>query len=197
MESDIRLAGYSSERVDVCFQSNGYMTGQLFECWDDQMFFPYGAQARRALADYQGPAILILNGFNVHHTVAFISEVVDQNISPSFLVPHSRGQCQPLDLVTYESMKRFMPTAQIRYLLSNQSQKIVKMPGVWHQATAPDLVVSGFTAMELVPFIGGNGLVHMRLDRQRATQIRSWPGQDRHPMDIGDGGNRRIRVPTQ
>jgi hypothetical protein len=31
MESDIRLAGCSSEKVDVCSQSNGYMMSQLFE----------------------------------------------------------------------------------------------------------------------------------------------------------------------
>jgi hypothetical protein len=47
-----------------------------------------------------------------------------------------------------------MSTTQIRYFPSNQSQKIVKMFCAWHQATAPHLLVSAFTAMELIPFMG-------------------------------------------
>jgi hypothetical protein len=77
MESHIRVAGYSSEKVDVCYQSNGYLTSKLFECWADQIFFPHVEQGRRALGDYQGLAILILDRFNAHHTDAFISEAID------------------------------------------------------------------------------------------------------------------------
>jgi hypothetical protein len=130
-------------------------------------------QVQRALEDYQGPAILILDGFNAYHTDALISETIDRNIYPIFLVPHSGDQCQPLDLVTYGNRRRFMSTTQIRYLLSNQSQKIVKMLGEWHQATDPHLVVSTFIAMGLIPFMGGDRLVYMRLDRQQATRIWS------------------------
>jgi hypothetical protein len=94
-------------------------------------------------------------------------------------------------------MNKFMSTAQIRYPPSNQVQKIVKMLGAWHQATAPHLIVSAFTAMGLIPFTSGDGHVYMRLGRQRAKQIRLCAGQDPHPMDIEEGGNRRIRLPTQ
>jgi hypothetical protein len=82
MESDIRLAGYSSEKVDVCSRSNGYMASQLFKRWDDQIFFTHVKQVQRALGDYHGPVMLILDGFNAHHTDAFISEAIDRNICP-------------------------------------------------------------------------------------------------------------------
>jgi hypothetical protein len=154
-------------------------------------------QARRALEDYQGLAILILDGFNAYHTDAFISGALDRNIFPIFLAPHSSDRCQSLGLVIHGNMKKFMPTAQIRYLPSNQSQKIVKMLGAGHQATAPHLIVSAFTAMELIRFMGGEVLVYIRLDHQRATGIRSWAGQDPQLMDVWEGGNRRIRLPTQ
>jgi hypothetical protein len=90
-----------------------------------------------------------------------------------------------------------MSTAQIRYLPSNQSQRIVKMLGAWHQATDPHFIVSVFTAVGLIPFMGGDGLVYMRLDRQRATRIRTWAGQNPHPINVGESGNRKIRLPTQ
>jgi hypothetical protein len=77
------------------------MTSRLFEGWVDQIFFPHVEQVRSALADYQGGDILILNGFNAHHTDAFFSEPIDRNIYPIFLVPHSSDQCQLLVLVTY------------------------------------------------------------------------------------------------
>jgi hypothetical protein len=44
---------------------------------------------------------------------------------------------------------------------------------------------------------GTGGLFYMRLDRQRETLIRSMAGQDPHPMDVGERGNRRIRPPTR
>jgi hypothetical protein len=143
------------------------MTSQLFERWADQILFPHVEQARRSLADSQAPAIPVLDGSNAYHIDAFFSHTIDRNIYPNFLVPHSNGQCQPLNLVTYGNMMRFMSTAQIRYLPSNQSQKIGKMLGAWHQATAPHLLVSGLTAMRLIPFMGGDGFFCMHLDRQR------------------------------
>jgi hypothetical protein len=149
-------------------------------------------QARKALGHCQSPVILILDGFNAHHIDAFISEAIGQNIYPIILVPHSNDQCQPLDLVASGNMKRFISTAEIRYSLSNQSQKIVNMLGAWHQAMTPHLVVSAFIARGLIIFMCGDGLVYMR-----ATQIRSWVGQGLHPLDVWEGGNRRIRQLTE
>jgi hypothetical protein len=171
MESDIPLAGYSSEKVNIYSQSDGYMTRQFFERWVDQIFLLHVEQARRALADSQAPTILVLEGFNAHHIDALVSETIDRNISPIFLVPHSSDQCQLLNLVTYGNMKRLMSTPQIRYLPSNQSQKIGKMLGAWHQDTDPHLLVSALTAMGLIPFIGGDGFFYMCLDRQRRFEF--------------------------
>jgi hypothetical protein len=49
MEADMRCVGYSSEKVDVCSQPNGYMTSQLFERWTDLIFVPYVEQVRIVL----------------------------------------------------------------------------------------------------------------------------------------------------
>jgi hypothetical protein len=100
------------------------------------MFFPHMEQARTVLGHYHGPAVLILDGLSAHHTEAFNTEAKDRNIYPIFLVPYSSDQCQPIDLITYSVMKRFMSSGPIRFLPSDQSHKIVKALRVWHQAQA-------------------------------------------------------------
>jgi hypothetical protein len=40
--------------------------------------------------------------------------------------------------------------------------------------------------MGLITFMGKDGLVYVRLHRQRATRIRLWAGRDPHPIDVGE-----------
>jgi hypothetical protein len=143
------------------------------------------------------PPVLILDGLSTRHTETFTTEAKDRNIHSIFLVPYSSDQYQPLDSATYRVMKRFMSSGHVRFMPSDQSHKIVKILGAWHQAPAPHLVISAFAAMGLLLFMGRNNIVYLLLDRERATRIRPWGGQDPETMDVDEGGNRRIRLPTQ
>jgi hypothetical protein len=67
-----------------------------------------------------------------HSTKVFVTEAIDRNIYPIFLVPHSSNRYQPLDPVTYSLMKRFMSSWQLTLLRTRQSQKLVQMLGAWH-----------------------------------------------------------------
>jgi hypothetical protein len=59
-----------------------------------------------------------------------------------------------------------------------------KMLGTWHQATAPHLVVCAFVAMGLIPVLGPNDEIYMRVDREGATKVRLWTVDDRPPQDF-------------
>jgi hypothetical protein len=127
----------------------------------------------------------------------FVTEAIDRNIYPIFLVPHSSDQYQPLDLITYGLMKRFMSAGQLISLRSRQCQKLVRLLGAWHQATSPQQVVSAFVAMGFVPFLGEDNVLYMRVNRGRATQVRSWEAHDPEPLEFGRGGGRKIRLSNQ
>jgi hypothetical protein len=117
--------------------------------------------------------MLIFDGVDTHSTEAFVAEAIDRNIYPICLVLHSSDQCQPLDLVTYGLMRHFMSSGQLKFFRLRQSQKLVRILGVWHQATSLDQVVFAFIATRLVCFLAEDNVLYMRVDRGRATRVRS------------------------
>jgi hypothetical protein len=197
METDLTLVGYDSEKVDMVTQPNAFINALLFERWAEEIFFPYVEAQRIARGDYQGPAVLIMDGCSAHTTEAFETEAEARNIKIIFLVPHSSDQTQPLDLVTFSLMKRYYSSQTFDHLPSKQSNQVVKMMGSWIQATPPHLVVSAFMAMGMVPFKGRDGKNYMRIDRSKICRVRGWTGGEPPVVNLGQDANRRIRLPTQ
>ena len=105
IDNDIKLAGYDEDSVLFACQDCGFMTTKLFLKWSEEIFFPELAQ-RREIEDYQGPAFLLLDGLSSHHCDRFFELCDENNVIVKFLVPHSSDQCQPLDLVTFASVKK-------------------------------------------------------------------------------------------
>jgi hypothetical protein len=66
----------------------------------------------------------------------------------------------------------------------------VKALGARYPATTTHLVVSAFVAMRLIS--GPNDEIYMRVDRERATRVRLWTGNDSQSQDFAPGNIRRI-----
>jgi hypothetical protein len=160
----------------------------------DQVFVPT-IEDRRVRTGYQGPALLISDGYSSHHPVEFLDECEHRNTYILFLIPHSTDQCQPLDLVTVSLLKRYFAQFTFDLLPSSQSNKVIKTMAAWYQATAPHQIVAAWLSMGLVPFRGDDSLIYLRVDHGRARAVRGW-GQD-HPeiAPIGPAGQRQIRLP--
>ena len=77
---DIELSnmGYTSEIVLFGRSDTEFMNGRLFLDWAKRSFFP-GIRQRRAKTNYEGPALLILGGFAVHHSPAFAEMCEEEN----------------------------------------------------------------------------------------------------------------------
>jgi hypothetical protein len=90
-----------------------------------------------------------------------------------------------------------MLSGQLILLGSRQSQKLGRMLGAGHQATSRHQLVSAFTAMGLVPFLGEDNVLYMWVDRGREPTVRSRGGHDLESLEFGRGGGRRICLPIQ
>ena len=80
---------------------------------------------------YNGDALIILDGLGAHDSVGFKEGCERYNIKILTLVPHSSDQTQPLDLVTFSLFKRYYSRSTFNYLISNQSNQLIKMLGAW------------------------------------------------------------------
>jgi hypothetical protein len=85
-----------------------------------------------------------MDGLWCHHDDKFLTERDARNIYVIFLAPHSRNQCQALDLVTFALLKRHFSQFTFNYLPTEQSNKVIKMMGAWYQATVPHQVISAW-----------------------------------------------------
>ena len=94
---ELRLNGYTAEKVEIVHQENGFIDTLLFEQWAEEIFFRE-VERRREVLHYEGLAILIIDGCSAHVSDWFLEECLFRRISVIFLAPHSSDQTQPLDL---------------------------------------------------------------------------------------------------
>jgi hypothetical protein len=128
------------------------MTMVLFDKWAQDIFFPAVRENRRANRGYSGKAVLIMDGFGAHSTPGFIEECKKENVVVKFLVPHSSDRCQPLDSCVFSTLKSQYARKRVEISPSQQTNRIVRMMRAWWAATAPDIVVSSFRAVGIIPF---------------------------------------------
>jgi hypothetical protein len=136
MEDNLQLYRCDAEKVLIVSQSKAFLTTSFFMIWTDQVFFPT-IEDRRVRTGHQGPTLLILDRCSSHHPVELLDECEHRNIYILFLIPHSRGRCQPLVLVTFGLLKRYFAKFSFDLLPSSQSNRVIKIMGVLYQATSP------------------------------------------------------------
>ena len=170
IDSDLILYGYNDNQALFVYQKNAFMTTKLFEKWAIDVFFP-DIEKRRKKYDYEGPAVLILDGLGSHYSDTFLEACNIYNVYVLFLVPHTSDQCQPLDLVTFSLLKRAYSKMTFDKFASKQSNQVIKMLGAWYQATAPHLIISAFVASGMNPYLNNNQ-IYWNVDLRKASQLR-------------------------
>jgi hypothetical protein len=114
-----------------------------------QVFIP-DLLKRRERVKYHGPGILIMDQPSGHNYDNLAAQCADNNIVIKHLVPHTSHLCQPLDLVTFSSMKRNLNTTKSKEGLTMQSNKIFAMITAWEKSTSIMTTISTFSAAGIV-----------------------------------------------
>jgi hypothetical protein len=163
-----------------------FMTTRLVEPWAKEVFFPAVAQ-RRAELGYTGMALLLLDDLGSHHT-------------NEFLVSHPSDQTQPLDVLTFALMKRHISGSRFSRLENPQSNRLVRILGVWSESSAAHHNIEAFLRIWLMLFEETlrSGEYDLRVQRDAPRCVRRWPGLekggDRAPLR--PEGRRGVRLPT-
>ena len=142
---DIELLnmGYTSDFVLFGRSDTGFMNARLFLDWAKRSFFPEIRQ-RRAKTKYEGPALLILDGFGVHHSPAFAEMCEEENVVLVFLPPHTSDQLQPCDLGLFGVQKRWQSNITLPSHLNKQTKQVIRMIDALRMATTPKNVIGAF-----------------------------------------------------
>ena len=86
-EEDAFLSGYNESNILFAHQKkNWFMKSSLFEIWDENIFFEE-IKRNRMKYNYQGPALLLLDGLECHYNKKFRLNVKTETFILCFLFP--------------------------------------------------------------------------------------------------------------
>jgi hypothetical protein len=194
-EKELQYYGYDASSVTLTSEVNTFMTTALFELWATTVFFPTIEQRLLDLA-YDGIIVLLMDGLGSHHTNRFLAECNTRQIDVLFLIPHTSDQTQPLDFLTFALMKQGFSALKFNRLSNPQSDKVVRMLGVWSGASAPHHNVEAFMNVGLIPY-ERDGRFFLRVIPEKARRVcgsDTFEGSAR--PDFAPGARRRFRLPA-
>lgn len=143
IEIELLNMGYTADVVLFGRSDTGFMNTRLFLDWAKRSFFPEIRQ-RRATTGYEGPALLILDGFGVHHSPSFAEMCEEANVVLVFLPPHTSDQLQPCDLGLFGMQKRWQSNITLPTYLNKQTKQVVRIIDSLRMATTPKNVIGAF-----------------------------------------------------
>ena len=189
VEQELLQMGYTAEKVQMGRSDKGFVNSYLFTQWGKHTLVP-DIRHRRQLHRYDGPGILIFDGFGCHLTEDFLALMEDENIVCVQLPPHTSDQLQPCDLGIFSNQKRWQSRVTVDPRWSRQTKQIVRIVDSFRLATTPKNVVAAFRKSGIVTFLDQNLTLRARVDRCFATAVRDV--EDPAPED--HEGKRRVKI---
>ena len=143
VDRELRVLGYTDDKICFDHSQTGYITGRIFLHWLKEVYIK-DLHRRRTETQYDGPAILIMDGCSCHDRGRIESPLEDENVNVFFLPPHSSDQLQMLDIGIFGIMKRKMAETRTPDKLSCLTRQIVKAYNAWQAVTTPMNVTMAF-----------------------------------------------------
>jgi hypothetical protein len=143
VDDDLPTTGLTPRKIAVMHQPKGFIDQDIFLFWARNHLVP-DFQRRREELQYDGPAVLILDGCTAHAGAEFEQLCTDNKIICVFLPPHSSNQLQPLDLSLFGVTKKRL--VQVNGLESHkvQTRHIHKVVNCFMEAATPSNIVGTF-----------------------------------------------------
>ena len=171
MERELFLLGYTRDKIHFASSPKGFMNTSLFQDWATQTFFPEMRERRRQ-HKYEGPILLIMDGFGVHHNNWFAEACEEENVVCVFLPPHSSDQLQPCDLGIFSNQKRWQSNIQTDGDLNRQTRQVIRIIDSFRMATTYKNVVSSFRKSGIIATLDeATGRLMASVDKRFATAV--------------------------
>ena len=146
IETELYDFGYTPDKVILGYSESGYMNTNIFMKWAKKCFLPELAQ-RRCAYNYDGPALMILDGFGVHSCSDFEDLCDENNVFLQLIPPHSSDQLQFLDLGIFAIQKRWMSNISIPCANMNpQTKQVIRIHDSYVMSTTPKNIIGAFRA---------------------------------------------------
>ncbi len=181
------------DSIQIVHTDNRYVNTNSFEHWFKTQFLTSLHNLRQKY-QYNGKAIVIMDGLKAHYNLIEKIDCQNENIIFHFLVAHSSDQTQPLDLGIFGVMKHFEQNFQNIKQLSRQTNQIIKVIKCLYQASTPPNCKAAFKAAGITGKItnqNGNFIEFSQFDLTNCIKVRHYSrayinelAQNRIPLTI-------------
>lgn len=164
----------SKDVAQLVHTTEGYINTSSFKHYMQTIFIPE-LQKLRKKYNYNGPAILIMDGLLAHRNAVQTLHLNNYNIIPHFLPSHSTDETQPLDLGIFSPMKKFSSNFRRNDGSSTQTNQILKIIKSCQQACSSVACQSAFRAAGIVVDVQNlNGVICQtaRFDFSQCKNVR-------------------------
>lgn len=140
---NLKYHGYTDDVCSIVHQESGFVNAAVFDYWATTILFPEITH-RRTLYNYQGEALLMLDGCTSHFSDFFLDECTYFNVHPWQEPAGTSDQVQALDLGIFGIQKALKRSIDPPEFLSPDEKEIVAIVDSWKRATTPGNVTSAF-----------------------------------------------------
>ena len=172
LDAELRAAGYTDDRILFAHSPTGYINTAIFLKWISEIYIPY-LRGRRTMKQYDGTAVLILDGCSCHDRARVNTLLAGENVSVQYIPAHSSDQLQFLDLGIFAVMKSHMAYALTDAAFSAVTRHVMRMFNAWQMATTPVNVVNAFRRGGFVTSWNKKvGMSFVEIDERYASKVR-------------------------
>lgn len=143
IELELLNNGYTPDKVMYGRSDSGFINTELFIRWAKESFTPE-MRGKRIRYAYNGPILLLMDGFGIHDCDEFREILEEENIHPILFAPHSSDQTQFLDLLIFSLQKRELQQLNIKSDFNWQTKQVMKIIDSWRRVTTPRNVIASF-----------------------------------------------------
>ena len=184
-DKELTINGYGDQNVVVVYQENGFINSRSFSYWNEEIFIPE-LKRRRMKYQYDGEAILLLDGCTSHTSDIFLDECSFQNVYPFFEPAGSSDQVQALDLGIFGIQKCLKTKIKTKPNISPSSKNVIQIVNSWIKTTTPDVVVSAFNQAGIFVTEQKDGSLIARASIEKARAVRNIQHQECHNIITGN-----------
>lgn len=192
IEQELLNNGYTPNVVMYGRSDTGFINSNLFIRWAKESFVPE-MRERRMRYSYDGPILLLMDGFGIHDCDEFREILEAEEIYPLLFAPHSSDQTQFLDLLIFSLQKRDLQQLKIKNNFNWQTKQVMRILDSWKRVTTPKNVIASFRRGGIiVNWSHEKERLVAKLDRNHAVCVRHF--QNNQQIDQIDTSKKRICI---
>ncbi|OHT04668.1 hypothetical protein TRFO_27741 [Tritrichomonas foetus] len=144
--------------------------------WSESFFIEI--RKKRSLVNYDGPALLLMDGLSVHGNSEFQEMCNENNVIIKFIPAHTSDQIQVLDLGIFANQKRWMHNLNYDDEYTWQTMQVMRMFDSFRMACSPKNIIAAFRRAGMISTYNIKTRVYdVTIDRRYATEVRHWEYQ--------------------